>query len=151
MCLHKPLKITKDVREQKYWYKVYTLSSHGNGEMRFSPIFYHTYFASDQCAPYKVGDKLYRYRTIPKLYDHEGRPTKINRITYGAWAYTNYNYPVGFHCYRTLDDARYEKRIHGNTGIVKVEVGTLVAYGTEISHKTVGVFKTIKLVEYIEE
>lgn len=131
MCLHR-LKPTKEVREQKHWYKVY----------------YHKVYYEGRGHYYIP---VYRGKPIPKgkrVTRRQASNVAFRRFLH-TWK-TIEKYENGFHCYKNLEDAKgraSEERFFRI--VVKVEVGQCVAFGKE-ARKEVGVFKTIKALEEVK-
>ena len=146
MCLHSPLPITKQVKEQKIWYKhlrlidgSYTTPYWGGTPMHIG----HRYTRNQLEARTPDGHRL-----VPKgvrlLYDDFiGQDTVDSK---------NYYYP-GIHCYQSIPHF-VQKLWHGRERLVEVRVGQIMAYGFEKYGNTdevTGVFRSVTLLRDVTE
>ncbi len=126
MCLHRLKPITKEVRKQKHWYKVYY-----RGRSQYIPIYYGKFMPKGKRVTRRQASDVAFRRFL-----HTRTPIE--------------KYENGFHCYKNLEDAKGKASEEGFFRVVvKVEVGQCVAFGKE-TRKEVGVFKTIKILEEVK-
>ncbi len=131
MCLDNIKKPEADVKNQKHWYKVVKLNKEKDC---YTPMFYFT-------LQFKIGRRALR---DPFLMTTKGKLK--TSVLYQ-------HYENGFHCYRSLNDAKEVAKniyswVSGKPVVIKVKVGTMTAFGHE-GNVQVGVFRTITPIEEV--